>query len=139
MDHRAIGVHSCRECGLIADRDAVSAALAVHLVFDEPDEPSTALRSRVRPRALPFLAQYWGGKTPCPGHHHLSQTQVDICNRRTWTVRLRSGRAAGEPAGLWTRSPGRPHTREAAVTSLRPRWRERRAGRHRHEPLRGHG
>jgi hypothetical protein len=35
-------LHRCPQCGLIADRDAVSAALAAHLVFAVPGEPRAA-------------------------------------------------------------------------------------------------
>ena len=35
-------IHRCPPCGLIADRDAVSAALAAHLVFALPGEPRAA-------------------------------------------------------------------------------------------------
>ena len=41
-------IHRCQGCGLIADRDAVSAALAAHLVFDEPDELDRQCRLRRR-------------------------------------------------------------------------------------------
>ncbi|MFE2581950.1 zinc ribbon domain-containing protein, partial [Streptomyces sp. NPDC059378] len=35
-------VHRCEACGLIADRDMVSAALAAHVRLTDPDAPSTA-------------------------------------------------------------------------------------------------
>ncbi|MEU1594918.1 transposase, partial [Streptomyces sp. NPDC005708] len=35
-------VHACTFCGLVADRDMVSAALAAHVRLTDPDDPSTA-------------------------------------------------------------------------------------------------
>src|SRR5262249_29640826 len=35
-------VHRCPSCGLVADRDMVSAALAAHVRLTDPDDPSTA-------------------------------------------------------------------------------------------------
>ncbi|MEU6325645.1 zinc ribbon domain-containing protein, partial [Streptomyces sp. NPDC047009] len=34
-------VHACTFCGLVADRDMVSAALAAHVRLTDPDDPST--------------------------------------------------------------------------------------------------
>ncbi|MGW2698303.1 zinc ribbon domain-containing protein, partial [Streptomyces sp. NPDC001296] len=37
-------IHACPSCGLVADRDKVSAALCAHVHLTDPDDPSTAGR-----------------------------------------------------------------------------------------------
>ncbi|MGI5133310.1 zinc ribbon domain-containing protein [Streptomyces sp. CA-106110] len=48
-------VHTCTSCGLIADRDMVSAALAAHVRLENPDEPSTAGLDTVQARTTQTL------------------------------------------------------------------------------------
>ncbi|MGW2936381.1 zinc ribbon domain-containing protein, partial [Streptomyces sp. NPDC001156] len=43
-------VHRCVSCGLVADRDMVSAALAAHVRLTNPDDPSTAGLDTVQAR-----------------------------------------------------------------------------------------
>jgi hypothetical protein len=43
-------VHTCTSCGLVADRDMVSAALAAHVRLTDPDDPSTAGLDTVQAR-----------------------------------------------------------------------------------------
>ncbi|MER5598776.1 zinc ribbon domain-containing protein [Streptomyces sp. NPDC002265] len=48
-------VHRCEACGLIADRDMVSAALAAHVRLTDPDAPSTAGLDTVQARMTQIL------------------------------------------------------------------------------------
>jgi hypothetical protein len=48
-------VHTCTSCGLIADRDMVSAALAAHVRVQNPDDPSTAGLDIVQARTTQIL------------------------------------------------------------------------------------
>ncbi|TFV31342.1 hypothetical protein E4K10_01645 [Streptomyces sp. T1317-0309] len=48
-------VHRCTSCGLVADRDMVSAALAAHVRFSNPDDPSTAGLDTVQARMTQTL------------------------------------------------------------------------------------
>ncbi|MFJ9761619.1 zinc ribbon domain-containing protein [Streptomyces sp. NPDC101149] len=48
-------VHRCTSCGLVADRDMVSAALAAHVRFSNPDDPSTAGLDKVQARMTQIL------------------------------------------------------------------------------------
>jgi hypothetical protein len=42
--------HTCPACGLVADRDMVSAALATHVTLTDPDDPTTARLEYVQAR-----------------------------------------------------------------------------------------
>ncbi|MFF0763300.1 zinc ribbon domain-containing protein [Streptomyces sp. NPDC003737] len=48
-------VHRCTLCGLIADRDMVSAALAAHVRLTNPDDPKTAGLDKVQARMTHIL------------------------------------------------------------------------------------
>jgi hypothetical protein len=48
-------VHRCRVCGLVADRDMVSGALAAHVRLTDPDDPSTAGLDTVQARTTQML------------------------------------------------------------------------------------
>ncbi|MEU6654600.1 zinc ribbon domain-containing protein [Streptomyces sp. NPDC046900] len=48
-------VHTCTACGLIADRDMVSAALGAHVRIQDPDDPSTAGLDTVQARTTQIL------------------------------------------------------------------------------------
>ncbi|MGI5143115.1 transposase [Streptomyces sp. CA-106110] len=48
-------VHACTSCGLVADRDMVSAALAAHVRLTDPDDPSTAGLDTVQARTTQIL------------------------------------------------------------------------------------
>jgi hypothetical protein len=48
-------VHRCRVCGLVADRDMVSGALAAHVRLTDPDDPSTAGLDTVQARTTQIL------------------------------------------------------------------------------------
>ncbi|MDT0470173.1 zinc ribbon domain-containing protein, partial [Streptomyces gibsoniae] len=43
-------IHTCPACGLVADRDKVSAALCAHVHLTDPDDPSTAPHATVPAR-----------------------------------------------------------------------------------------
>ncbi|MGI5508510.1 hypothetical protein [Streptomyces sp. CA-106131] len=47
--------HTCTSCGLVADRDMVSAALAAHVRVQNPDDPSTAGLDTVQARTTQIL------------------------------------------------------------------------------------
>ncbi|MGI5133460.1 zinc ribbon domain-containing protein [Streptomyces sp. CA-106110] len=47
--------HTCTSCGLAADRDMVSAALAAHVRVQNPDDPSTAGLDTVQARTTQIL------------------------------------------------------------------------------------
>ncbi|MGI5507582.1 hypothetical protein [Streptomyces sp. CA-106131] len=47
--------HTCTSCGLVADRDMVSAALAAHVRLTDPDDPSTAGLDTVQARTTQIL------------------------------------------------------------------------------------
>ncbi|WP_202919658.1 zinc ribbon domain-containing protein [Streptomyces adustus] len=48
-------VHTCTGCGLVGDRDMVSAALAAHVHVADPDEPRTARLDVAQARSTPIL------------------------------------------------------------------------------------
>jgi hypothetical protein len=48
-------VHRCTSCGLVVDRDMVSAALAAHVRLTDPDDPSTAGLDTVQARTTQIL------------------------------------------------------------------------------------
>ncbi|MBW8706062.1 hypothetical protein MBT84_41250 [Streptomyces sp. MBT84] len=48
-------IHRCTSCGLIADRDMVSAALAAHVRLTDPDDPSTAGLDKAQARMTQIL------------------------------------------------------------------------------------
>ncbi|MEU6323537.1 transposase, partial [Streptomyces sp. NPDC047009] len=47
--------HTCTSCGLVADRDMVSAALAAHVRLTDPDDPSKAGLDIVQARTTQIL------------------------------------------------------------------------------------
>ncbi|MFF3877884.1 zinc ribbon domain-containing protein [Streptomyces sp. NPDC001978] len=48
-------IHACPDCGLVADRDMVSAAVTAHVRVDDPDDPSTARVDTVQARHTQIL------------------------------------------------------------------------------------
>ncbi|MGW5482747.1 zinc ribbon domain-containing protein [Streptomyces sp. NPDC004008] len=48
-------IHTCTACGLVGDRDMVSAALSAHVCLADPDEPSTARLDTVQTRNTQIL------------------------------------------------------------------------------------
>ncbi|MEU8792695.1 zinc ribbon domain-containing protein [Streptomyces sp. NPDC048643] len=48
-------VHACPTCGLVGDRDIVSAALNAHVRLADPDDPSTARLDTVQARSTQIL------------------------------------------------------------------------------------
>jgi len=61
-------VHRCPLCGLVGDRDAVSATLAAHLVFMDPADPSTA--------AVDFFAA--GASLQCPATREILRNTLEL-------------------------------------------------------------
>ncbi|MEU1599772.1 zinc ribbon domain-containing protein [Streptomyces sp. NPDC005708] len=48
-------VHTCTACGLVGDRDMVSAALGAHVHLADPDDPGTARLDGVQARNTQIL------------------------------------------------------------------------------------
>ncbi|MGW2933048.1 zinc ribbon domain-containing protein [Streptomyces sp. NPDC001156] len=73
-------IHTCPECGLIGDRDLVSALLAAHVYLGDPDDPSTACLDTGQARSTQTLfqaglqealsSQPQRGARPSPGRTH---------------------------------------------------------------------
>jgi len=88
----AARTHRCAACGLVGDRDAVSAALGSFVVFGNPTDPATARVkfdvARVAIDAAEVLRETlnWaakGGKTPCPSQPQLPPPPDRSSGRRS--------------------------------------------------------
>ena len=99
-------VHRCPRCGLVADRDAVSAALAAHLVFEDPDDPSTATvdyeatkASLTRPMTRETLCKAVPGRQDAPheptAHTGPDGSSVESTRRTPPTVAMAARRIVG--------------------------------------------
>ncbi|MGW1044629.1 zinc ribbon domain-containing protein [Streptomyces sp. NPDC002547] len=85
-------IHRCTSCGLIADRDMVSAALAAHVRLTDPDDPSTAGLDKVQARMTQILfaeglqealsSQPQRGARPTRGRTHAAVRRPGTPGRR---------------------------------------------------------
>ena len=85
-------VHRCTGCGLVADRDMVSAALGAHARLTDPDDPSTAGLDTVQARTTQILfsqglqealsSQPQRGARPSRGRTHAAAYVTDIPGQR---------------------------------------------------------
>ncbi|MFJ9760363.1 zinc ribbon domain-containing protein [Streptomyces sp. NPDC101149] len=85
-------VHRCASCGLIADRDVISAALASHVRLTDPDDPSTAGLDKTQARMTQILfaeglqealsSQPQRGARPTRGRTHAAARRPGTPGRR---------------------------------------------------------
>ncbi|WP_406425095.1 zinc ribbon domain-containing protein [Streptomyces sp. NBC_00842] len=85
-------VHTCPACGLVGDRDVVSAALAAHVRLTDPDDPSTARLDTVQARVTQILfsqglqealsSQPQRGASPTRGRTHAAAQASGIPRQR---------------------------------------------------------
>ncbi|MGI5518136.1 zinc ribbon domain-containing protein [Streptomyces sp. CA-106131] len=84
-------IHTCPACGLVADRDKVSAALCAHVHLTDPDDPSTARLDRVQARHTQIVfheglqealsSQPQRGARPSRGRTHAAAHTPDASGR----------------------------------------------------------
>ncbi|MFF4518961.1 zinc ribbon domain-containing protein [Streptomyces mirabilis] len=85
-------IHRCPGCGLVGDRDMVSAALGAHIRFQHPDDPSTAGLDTVQARNTQILfeqglqealsSQPQRGARPTRGRTHAAAQKPEISGPR---------------------------------------------------------
>jgi hypothetical protein len=84
-------IHHCTACGLVGDRDMVSAALGAHVRLNDPDDPSTARVDIVQARHTQILfheglqealsSQPQRGARPTRGSTHAAASTPDASDR----------------------------------------------------------
>ncbi len=85
-------IHACTVCGLVGDRDMVSAALAAHVHLTNPDDPSTARLDSVQARNTQIMfheglqealsSQPQRGTRPTQGRTHAAAHKPDTSGGR---------------------------------------------------------
>jgi len=140
-------IHTCTACGLVGDRDKVSAALGAHVRLPDPDDPSTARLDTIQARNTQILfheglqealsSQPQRGTRPARGRTHAAAHKPDTSGfgpllDKTPTgsgltpnetrPALRGTRPTSEQsAARTTRHPGVPASRRhrSGITALR--------------------
>jgi hypothetical protein len=94
--------HSCPECGLVGDRDLVSAALGAFVTFTDPEGPSTARVDYEKARhALHVFDQGLHGAlrestASCPAPPGRDHAAAAHCQVRAWRRAASAPRSAGK-------------------------------------------
>ncbi|MGW1799312.1 zinc ribbon domain-containing protein [Streptomyces sp. NPDC001984] len=100
-------IHACPDCGLVADRDMVSAAVTAHVRVDDPDDPSTARVDTVQARHTQILfeqglqealsSQPQRGARPARGRTHAAAHKPEISGPRASARRNTTNRYRPTP------------------------------------------